>query len=54
MELKTQYGSKVKFMRFFNKEIIWVDCELGPNHILIADLDEQSKQKLVEFAEANP
>jgi hypothetical protein len=48
MQLKTSYGSKVEFMRFFNKEIIWVTSELGPNHILVSDLDEESKKKVVD------
>lgn len=49
MQLKTIYGSKVKFIRFFDRDIIWVDSELGTNHILIEDLDEESKKKIIEI-----
>jgi hypothetical protein len=53
MQLKTLWGSKVTFLRNSrHKGIVWVDCELGPNHILIDDLDEESKGKLVNCGDS--
>ena len=54
MQLKTIYGSKVTFMSFQDRTMIWVDSELGPNHILIEDLDEESKQKILELLRNKP
>jgi hypothetical protein len=51
MQLKTVYGSKVTFISFQDKTMIWVNCDLGPNHILIEDLDEESKRKVLELLE---
>lgn len=52
MQFKTVWGSKVTFLRNSrHKGVVWVDSELGPNHILIDDLDEESKDKLANYSE---
>lgn len=52
MNLKTIGGTKLEFLSFSNnKGLIWAritKLEVN-NHILISDLDEESKLKLEEF-----
>jgi gamma-glutamylcyclotransferase (GGCT)/AIG2-like uncharacterized protein YtfP len=50
--LRTLYGSKVEFVGLSRqKGIVWVKSFEVDNHILISDLDEESKTKLNQIIE---
>ena len=51
-ELKTTSGTKVKFVGLSrNKGVVWVDWEGRNTHILINDLDDESKVRVEKILE---
>jgi hypothetical protein len=53
-ELKLTSGEKVKFIGLSkNKGVVWVECNgYWKTHILIEDLDSESKGKIFELTES--
>jgi len=52
MELKTSDGTKMEFYGLSkNKGVVWVKWKDIVNHVLIDDLDELSKNKILNLLE---
>lgn len=55
IQLKTLSGDKIQLIGLSkNKGVIWVNWDDQVNHILISDLDEESKLKVETLLADNP